>query len=111
MPKLTTVIANMAIECPVDRLDSLRKDLDHHIDYLVDMDSNRDRVESIYGVQSYVPGEPDHNRIKLSILTGLVRDILMTEPDDDSLKDSPELLEVYAELHNLKTALDNVPAK
>lgn len=111
MPKLTTVIANMAIECPTERLGDLRRDLDHHVDYIIDMDSNRSRINTVYGVLSYVPGKPDHNGIKLSILADLVRDILMTEPDDDSLQDSPELLEVYAELHNLKTALDNVPAK
>lgn len=111
MPKLTTVIANMAIECPVDRLDGLRKDLDHHIDYIVDMDTNGDRIDTIYGVRSYVPGNPGHNDIKLEILKGLVRDVLVTEPDDEDLDGSPELLEVYAELHNLKTALDNVPSK
>ncbi len=87
--------------------DELRRILDHHIEYLVDMDANKEIVTSIANVQAYdIDGK--NNDSKLSMLSAILSDILITEPSDDDLNDDDNLIDLYAELHNLKTALENV---
>ena len=58
-----------------------------------------------------MPQESSHDGVKLDVLRSTVRDLLLTEPDDTALEDEPGLQEVYAELHNLKTALDGLPVQ
>ena len=87
--------------------DELRRILDHHIEYLVDMDANKEIVTSLANVQAYdIDGK--NNDSKLSMLSAILSDILITEPSDDDLNDDDNLIDLYAELHNLKTALENV---
>lgn len=87
--------------------DELRRILDHHIEYLVDMDANKEIVTSIANVQAY-DTEDKNNVSKLSMLGEILSDILITEPSDDDLNDDNDLIDLYAELHNLKTSLENV---
>lgn len=87
--------------------DELRRILDHHIEYLVDMDTNRDIVTSIANVQAYNLDDKN-NDSKLSMLSEILSDILITEPSDDDLNDDGNLIDLYAELHNLKISLENV---
>lgn len=87
--------------------DELRRILDHHIEYLVDMDNNKSIVTSISNVQSY-DTEDKNDVSKLSMLSEILSDILITEPSDDDLNDDDNLIDLYAELHNLKTSLENV---
>lgn len=87
--------------------DELRRILDHHIEYLVDMDNNKNIVTSISNVQSY-DTEDKNNVSKLSMLSEILSDILITEPSDDDLNNDDDLIDLYAELHNLKTSLENV---
>lgn len=87
--------------------DELRRILDHHIEYLVDMDANKEIVTSIANVQAYdIDGK--NNDSKLSMLSTILSDILITEPSDDDLNDDDNLIDLYAELHNLKITLENV---
>lgn len=107
----TTIIhASMDIECPSENEEKLKRFLDHHIEYLVDFDSNQDVIKSISNVTAYNDSKSD-NVEKLQILTALVQDILNTEPSDEELEKSDntdELLDIYAEIHNLKEALSNI---
>ena len=87
--------------------DELRHILDHHIEYLVDMDANKEIVTSIANVQAY-DLDDKNNDSKLSMLSEILSDILITEPSDDDLNNDDDLIDLYAELHNLKTSLENV---
>lgn len=73
-----TITASIIFDIPEDKVNDIRSNLDHHIEYLIDMDTNRDRINAIYGVESYEPNNPDHTPIKLKILKRTIQDILST---------------------------------
>lgn len=72
MAKTTYVRTIMQLE--TKNPDELRRILDHHADYLIDMDSNRDLISSISQVTSY---ETDSNdaKAKLKLLLPVLSDI------------------------------------
>lgn len=79
--------------------------LNHHIDYLIDMDDNQD-IESISDVITY-DIESKSNKDKLKILAAIISDVLETKPADDELNDK-STKDLYANIHNLKESLENV---
>lgn len=50
----------------------------------------------------------DQNHQKLNALSKLIDDILTTEPDDEALNNDQKMIDVYAEIHNLKEALQAI---
>lgn len=78
--------------------------LDHHIDYLIDMDENPD-IQSIAGVISY-DIESKHDKDKLRMLSSVVSDILETDPSDKDLNYDDDYIELYSRLRSLKESLE-----
>lgn len=98
------VLLTMESENP----EELKRILDHHMEYLMDFENNKDVVTSIHHVMSY---EETDIRKKLQVLRAVIQDCLTQEPDDDTLENDPSLLDVYDEIHNLKETLDQADPK
>lgn len=84
--------------------EELHRILDHHVDYLIDMDANSDIVTSIGNVISYNVDDK-HDKHKLQMLAQIVDDILETEPSDEDLDNDDTAIEMYANIKNLKESL------
>lgn len=97
----------MNIECPAENEEKLRRFLDHHIEYLVDLDNNQDVIKSISNVTCHNISNPADNGQKLQTAAIIIDDILETEASDDEIGDNEELMDLYAEIHNLHEALRN----
>lgn len=105
--KTVKVHVSMDIDCPAKNEEKLRRYLDHHIEYLVDLDNNMDVIKSIYNVKAYTDKKNDDS-IKLMLLRSLIDDVLKTEPSDEELENKDDVLELYEEIHNLKQTFDNL---
>ena len=87
--------------------EELGRILDHHMEYLIDMDDSRDLIKTIHSVKSY-DVKSKHDVPKLQMLAALLSDIIgETEPTDEELDDDDDAIALYDELHNLKEALKN----
>lgn len=87
--------------------EELERILDHHMEYLIDMDDNRDLIQTVHSVKSY-DVKSKHDVPKLQMLAALLSDIIgETEPTDEELDDDDDAIALYDELHNLKEALKN----
>ena len=87
--------------------EELQSLLGHHIDYLIDMDANRDIINSICGVISY--DIDDKNDIKkLRILSQVIFDILKTKPSNAELDYDEDAIELYSNIQKLKENLENM---
>ena len=97
------VKAQMNIE--TNDVDELRRILDHHIDYIINMDDCSDIISSIANVQSYDITDK-RDATKLSMLASLLEDILgENEPSDEDLDIDDNAIELYDNLYNIKTSL------
>lgn len=97
-----TVKVQMCIESP--NPDELRRIIDHHMDYLIDMDDSRDIITSVHSAMSYIVGTK-HDAPRLRMLSSILEDI--TDVSIDEMTDDDEI-ELYQAIENLKTALDRI---
>ena len=101
MDDIKTVVAVMNIDCPSKLVPELRAMLGHHVDYLIDMEENKDLVKQVHGVRSFVAGDTRHEATKLSMLEEIVDDILQSRPETaDPRKDR-----LYKAIQDVKTKL------
>ena len=107
MPERNTkqIRAFMTFEA-VDK-DELNRILDHHMEYMIDFDDMSEVIESVHGVQSYSPNDK-HDTTKLQIMAEILSDILESEPSDEDLDNDDDAIELYANLHNLKEAMQKM---
>lgn len=101
---MSLIKAYMSIETDSENVEELRRVLDHHIDYLIDMDNNPD-IESIADVISY-DSDSKYDRGKLQMLSAIVEDILDSNPSASDYDDEDEASELYHTIHKLASALD-----
>lgn len=87
--------------------DELNRILDHHMEYMIDFDDMSEVIESVHGVQSYSPNDK-HDTTKLQIMAEILSDILESEPSDEDLDNDDDAIELYANLHNLKEAMQKM---
>lgn len=86
--------------------ENLMRILNHHIDYLIDVEDDS-LVCSIYGVESFVADEKEEKR-KLWLLKNVIDDLLELEPSDEEIENDQELMDCYADMHNLRESLQDV---
>lgn len=81
--------------------------LDHHADYVIDFDSNRDILTSVEGVQSYIIGDKT-DRTKLNMLSEIIDDILPDgkAPSISELDDDDAAYDMYKAIESLKSHLE-----
>lgn len=118
-PAETNLRVIMNIACPTKQVEELQRILDHHMEYLIDFDENKDLITSVSNVCSYDIDTEKQNLQKLQIISILiddilatepsilVDDILATEPDDEALENNQSMIDLYAKIHNLKETLNN----
>lgn len=102
----TTIRATICFE--TKNPEELKRILDHHMEYLIDFNENKDLISSVHGVESYdVNSKCDKN--KLQMIARVLEDVLgENEPSDEDLDNDNDKIAVYEELHNLKEALKNI---
>lgn len=105
MENCKTITALMTFESP--NPDELERYLDHHIEYIMDLDNNTDVISSVHGVMSYNP-EDKHDRTKIQMLATILSDILANEPSDADLDYDDDNISLYDELHNLKNCFEQL---
>ena len=95
--------AMMTIES--DDTEELTRILDHHVDYLIDVDDNRDIVKSISGVMSYDPSS-EYDTAKICMLSQIVDDILGSGvPTDEELDFDNDKIAFYSTMQTLRNNL------
>lgn len=88
-----------------DSPDKLRSVLNHHIDYLVDFDNNRDILTSARNVKSYCTDDRQ-DTAKLAMLADILGDILKDGmPSEKDLDNDWDIIEMYAAMESLKNAM------
>ena len=86
-------------------VEEMKRNVDHHLEYIIDFDNSTDLIKSVSGAKSYTDDEHDE---KLRVLRQVIDDIRLNEPDDDDLdtiQEGHELTDVYAKIANLDQAL------
>ena len=86
--------------------EELQRILDHHIDYLIDMEVNSD-IQSVEGVVSY-DVDSTYDAPKLKMLASIVSDILYKNPSDDDLDNDDDAIELYNNIQKLAESLENM---
>lgn len=90
----------------------LQRMLDHHMEYLMDFENNRDVVESVSGVISYDKELGKDNLLKMQALCRIVEDVLETKPSNEELENKClSMRELYIRLHELNECLKNISIK
>jgi hypothetical protein len=81
--------------------------LDHHADYVIDFDNNRDILTSVEGVQSYIVGDKT-DRTKLNMLAEIINYILPDgkAPSISELDDDDATYDMYKAIESLKSHLE-----
>lgn len=81
--------------------------LDHHADYVIDFDNNKDILTSVEGVQSYIIGDKT-DRTKLNMLSEIIDDILPDgkAPSISELDDDDAAYDMYKAIESLKSHLE-----
>lgn len=88
-----------------DDTEELTRILDHHVDYLIDMDDNRDIVKSISDVMSYSPSS-GYDTAKIRMLSRIVNDILRDGvPTNKELDFDDNKIAFYATMQTLRNNL------
>lgn len=103
---MSLIKAYMSIETDSKNVEELRRILDHHVDYLIDMDNNPD-IESIADVISY-DSDSKYDRGKLQMLSAIIEDILDSNPSASDYDDEDEASELYHAIRKLASALDTM---
>lgn len=101
LPSHTSPKVKAIMTLDTSNVDELRRILDHHIDYLIDMDDNRDIIENVSGVLSYeVSAEHDNISNKLKVLASVLADCLHTRRDRKAeTKEERELFLMLQDVH------------